>query len=404
MKILQLCSKLPFPEKDGGAIAVGVFTKALLKTGNKVKMLAMNTSKHFVDNNSIPKEFAETIGLETVYVDISVKPIAALTHLLRRKSYNVSRFYSDKFEHKLSEILQKETFDIIQLEGLYVTPYIKTIRKHSDAPVILREHNIEWFIWERLAKEEKNLIKRKYINALTKQLKAYEKDLLKRCDGITTFTITDMQHLRDMGCKIPIAHIPFGIDIPNYRPAPAKEQSSLFYIGALDWRPNIQGLEWLLQKVWPKINGAFPQLKFHIAGRNMPEKYKTTQIAGIVFHGEVESALNFMNDYSIMVIPLLAGSGVRVKIIEAMALQKPIITTGIGIEGIECNYENDIMIANTPEEFFNATKQLVENSAFAGQIALNARCYIETNHDIDKITNHLLVFYKDIISTKKLIN
>jgi glycosyltransferase involved in cell wall biosynthesis len=400
MKVLQLCNKVPYPEKDGGAIGINVFSREFLRAGHKVKMLAMNTTKHFVDIQSIPAEFRNGIGLETVTVDNSVKPAKALMALLKGESYNISRFYSKEYEEKLEAILNKETYDVVQVEGLYVASYIPNIRKLSKAPIIMRAHNVEWKIWERLADEEKNPLKKSYLKILRRQLRKYEENAVNLCDGITTTTVNDMNLLKVMGCKTPIAHIPFGINVSRYSPVQSPEPNTLLYIGALDWLPNLQALEWFLKEVWNKVNSVLPDVKLHIAGRNMPENIKAGEYSNVIFHGEVENALTFMNTYNIMLSPLLAGSGVRVKIIEGMALGKPIVTSTVGIEGIECNYGKDVMVADTPDEFCNAIKQLIQNPNFTRHLSANARTFALTNHDIQKIVEKLVAFYSERIKAK----
>lgn len=404
MKILQLCNKLPYPEKDGGAIAINTLTHALIDSGCKVKMLAMNTKKHFTDINSIPQQFRTATDLETVTIDTTVKAHKALLPLLTGKSYNISRFYSIEFKNKLVSILKAEKFDIIQLEGLYLTPYIASIRKFSNAPIILRAHNVEWMIWDRLAKEESNVLKKPYLSRLAKQLRAYETKIINLCDGITVFIKNDKQQFAEMGCRIPIEIFPFGISLSKYTPATPAKPTSLFYIGSLDWMPNLQGLEWFLQHVWNKVHSTNPSVEFHVAGRNMPAHLNNASYPGVSFHGEIENAIHFMQENGIMLVPLFAGGGIRIKIIEGMALQKPIISSSIGIEGIDCSPGQDVMIANTSREFFNSIKECLDNAGMAHKIGINGRRYAERAYDINTITGNLLEFYKAMISKKTAVH
>jgi len=400
VKILQLCNKVPYPEKDGGAIAISTFTRGLIQAGHSVKMLAMNTTKHYVDEKNIPEEFRKSTGLETVKLDNTVNAFSALVSLLQGKSYNAARFESTQYAEKLKSILLKEKFDVIELEGLYLSSYIPLIRQHSSAPVIMRAHNVEYKIWEGLASEEKNPIKKIYLNILVKQLQKFEQKAINLCDGIITFTRNDLDQLKLMGCNVALAHIPFGIDISKYTPAPPTDKNSLFYIGALDWQPNLQGLEWFLKEVWPKVNFALPDVTLHIAGRNMPSHMKDSKFSNVVFHGEVEDAYLFMSKYAIMISPLLAGSGVRIKIIEGMALAKPVITTKVGIEGIECNYGKDVIVANNAEEFVKSVVYCIQNPDFTKQVADDGRNFVQTRHDIQQIIKDLVCFYQERINGK----
>jgi glycosyltransferase involved in cell wall biosynthesis len=398
VKILQLCNKVPYPEKDGGAIAISTFTRGLIQAGHSIKMLAMNTVKHYVDESSIPEEFKKSTGLETVDIDNTVNAFSAFVALMKGESYNAARFESKQYAQKLQSILQKEEFDIVELEGLYLSSYIPLIRQFTSARIIMRAHNVEYKIWEGLANEEKNPLKKIYLSMLARQLKKYEANAINLCDGVITFTAKDMQQLRLIGCKVPLAHIPFGVDISKYIPAQAAGPNTLFYLGALDWQPNIQGLDWFLKEVWPKVNSSLPEVKLHIAGRNMPPGMKESNYPNVVFHGEVENALDFIKKYSVMIIPLLAGSGVRIKIIEGMAMGKPIITTAVGIDGIECEYGKDVMVANRPDEFYKTIVYCIENPDFLKQLAANGRNFAQRHYNIQSIIEALTDFYKKRIN------
>jgi glycosyltransferase involved in cell wall biosynthesis len=391
---------MPYPEKDGGAIAINSLAHGLLNAGCSVKMLAMNTKKHHVDINSIPVEFRNRTGFEAIDIDTDVKATKALAALVKGESYNISRFYSEDYKNRLTAILKTEKFDIIQLEGLYLSPYINHIREISQGPIILRAHNVEWIIWEKLANEEKNSIKKVYLKQLVKTLKDYEIEAINKVDGITVFTQTDKKKLEEMGCKKPIEVNPFGIDLGRYIPAKTKKNNSLFFIGALDWMPNLQGLEWFLKEVWPAVNKSFPATEFHVAGRNMPDTLKNASHPNVIFHGEIDNAIDFIKKYDVQIIPLFAGSGIRIKIIEGMALKKPIVSTSQGIEGIECKYGVDILVADKAEGFYSAIKKCIENADFKEKLATNARTYVEQSHNINTITEKLLKFYSTLSSTK----
>src|ERR1051325_3386178 len=143
MRILQLCNKFIYPPKDGGAIAAFNLTKAFSQSGNEVTVLAMNTSKHKYDLKNLPEEIKCIADFYAVDVDNEVKALPALWNLLQGRSYNVQRFVSSAFNDKLIEILHQKQFDLIQLEGLYLSPYVETIRAFSEAKIAMRAHNVE---------------------------------------------------------------------------------------------------------------------------------------------------------------------------------------------------------------------------------------------------------------------
>ncbi len=398
MNILFLCNKSPYPPKEGGPIAMNVNIGGLIKAGHSVKVIALNTNKYFIDPKEIPEKYKSETDIKFVYTDLSIKPVEALANLFSSKSYHVERFVSDNVNKKLIQILKDNSFDIVQLEMLYMAPYIETIKQHSNARVILRAHNIEHLIWERITSVTKNPLKKWYIGNLTKKLKNYELSVMDKFDGIATITAKDAEFFRDAGCRIPLTDVPFGIDVAKYKPQYFEEKEiSLFHLGSMNWMPNEEGVRWFLDKVWPLIHKENPKLNFYLAGRMMPDWLTNLKMKNVEIVGEVDDATEFINKKGIMIVPLLSGSGIRIKIIEGMALGKTIISTTIGAEGI--NYEDgkDILIANTPEEFSKVVKKCIQDRNYCSAIGRNARKLIENDHNISKIIGKLEGFYKTIL-------
>lgn len=397
MKILQLCNKPPKPAIDGGCIAMNNITQGLISEGHQVKILTIETQKHPALFEKMSAEYIANTQIEAVYIDTSINLIDAFSALVTSDSYNVSRFFSPDFDRKLIEVLTKDNYDIIHLESLFMTPYIATIRRYTKSPVVLRSHNLEYIIWERLADVSKNKAKKAYLKLLSRQLKKYETGIINSVDGIAAISNEDARKYLGLKCFKPIVNIPFGIDIENYpKESENIEHPSLFHIGAMDWTPNSEGIEWFLKDVWPIVRKSYPSLKFHLAGRKMPDGLMNNAPENVVVHGEVKSATAFMNSKSIMVVPLLTAGGMRVKIIEAMALGKAVISTRIGAEGIDCRKGENILIANSPEEFSQAISQLIEDQQLFLSIGINARKLVEQHYDNRLLTRDLLKFYHSL--------
>lgn len=398
MRILQVCNKPPYPPKDGGSIAMNILTHGLIACGNEVSVLAINTPKNFIKEENIAFDYLKKISYQSVFVDTSIKPLDAFLNLFTSESYNISRFYNKEFEKKLVDIITNNHFDIIQLESLWVSSYVKSIRTHSTAKIILRSHNVEYLLWERLAKNCKSGIKKTYLNFLSRRLKQYEIAMLNKYDGIACITLNDISILKKEGCTLPIIHIPFGIDIESYKVKKDKiEKDSLFHIGAMDWMPNTTGIQWFLENVWVKIQPTHQFIKFYLAGRNMPNWLINLNSKNVVVEGEVSNSHLFMNSKSIMIVPLKSGGGMRVKIIEGMALGKTIISTTIGAEGIEYENKKNILIADSVSDFEKAIGKCLSDKNYCEEIGLNARALVESKYDNKRICNKLHSFYLSLI-------
>jgi len=384
MNILQICNKLPFSPKDGGALAMYNIWKGLNNLGVSVDVFALNPN-HSEKPYENPK-----IKLTYVNIDTKVKIFPAFLNLFSKESYNVKRFYSKEADLLLEEKLKKQKFDFIILESLFVCPYINTIRKNSGAKIIFRAHNVEHLIWKKLALSNKNFFFKAYFSHLSKKLKHYELKIIRKVDGIAAITASDAQYFNSK-TSVPVTTIPFGIDMEKYICKSGPEENSLFHLGSMDWRPNIEAVDWFLENCWLKIHKEFSSLKFYVAGKNLPEKYFNISLPNIIVVGEVKDAVDFICSKKIMIVPLLSGSGLRVKIIEGMACGKIILSTSMGAEGIEYTEGKDILIANSPEEFIVKLKLILNSTGLAETIGTNARQLTET-------------CYSNSIVTKKLIN
>lgn len=405
MKILQLCHKFPYPLKDGAAIASTYLARAFAEFGSEVALLSMNTSKHWFDTAALPPDFDHYTQIHTVFVDNHIRPLAALFNLFSDKSFHVERFEDKAFAEKLARILQQEHYDVVQMESLYLTPYIPVIRKHSKAIVALRAHNVEHEIWERVA-ENSNLLKKWYLQRITPRLKQYETDHLNDYDLVIGISERDVEQFQQLGLHKPATVTPIGLDCRDYRADFSSFQRplSLSFIGSLDWMPNQEGLKWFLDEVWiPCLAPAFPGLTFHIAGRTAPRWLRKLNMERIHFHGEVESSPDFLNQYSVMVAPLLSGGGMRAKILEGMAVGKVVLSTHLGMEGISAGHRRECLLADTPEEFFDALNWCYAQGGGLADLGRRAQAFCCENYDNLETGRRLLKTYNNLLPKRRSV-
>jgi len=398
LNVLFICNKSPWPPGEGGPIAMNNLITGLIDAGHKVKVLAVNTNKYSVSPDSIPDDYKRSTGIELVYVDLSIKLFPAFLNLFSSKSYHVERFISRLFEKKLIEILKAEQFDIVQVETLYMSPYIEVIRKYSKAKIFLRAHNIEYMIWQRITESTKNTIKRTYLKHLTKTLKNYELNSLDRYDGIIPISYVDAEFFTSV-TQTKVKAISFGIDPDKIEMKEYKQvENALFHIGSMNWMPNIEGIKWFLNEVWPLISDALPELKLYLAGRGMPEWINNLNLKNVIVVGEVPDAYEFIQSKSISIAPLFSGSGIRIKIIESMALGRAVISTSIGAEGINYTDGKNIMIADDKESFLEAVITLYSNSGKSVKMGKNARDLVLQQHNNELLVKQMIDFYKEVLN------
>ena len=382
MKVLQLCLKVPFPPNDGGRIAMHNMQKSWWSNDVEVKVLTFNTIKHPVELEKLERDYLLKTKIEGVFLDNRVKPFDALKALFSGESYNVKRFISLDFIEKLESIFKNESYDVVQLESLYMAPYIETIKKYSKAKIVFRPHNIEYKIWERLAKNAINPFKKVYLQILTKQLKKYEERVLNKIDLVIPLTWDDAQVLTNMRCRKPMMVLPIGVNATDYLSMLPPNNNVVFHLGAMDWLPNVEGVKWFLKKVWPIVQSKNNQAQLRLAGKGMPADLLKLKSENVQVNDWVEDVNKFYAEGQIMVVPLLSGSGMRVKIIEGMAMGKAIITTSIGLEGILATHRREVLIANEPAEFADCILELLANPDQVKSLGIEARKLVEERYDL----------------------
>ena len=397
----MLCNKSPYPPSEGGPMAMNSIVNGLIEAGHKVKILAVNSEKYHIKEEDIPVSYKEKTNIEFVDINLSIKPIEALKNLFSDKSYHVERFISEDFKQKLIEILNKDKYDIVQLEMIYMAPYIETIRSHSDALIVLRAHNVEHLIWDRIAKKTNFPLKKWYLKHLVRTLKEYELNAINKVDGIAAITYRDAAFFRGE-TAIPVVDIPFGVNPEEFTPCyKINEKPTLYHIGSMNWMPNTEGIKWFLKNVWSKLHEREPDIQLNLAGRHTPKWMKKLKMKNVNVHGEVPDAKEFIKDNDIAIVPLLSGSGIRIKIIESLAMGKTVITTTIGAEGIQYSEYNNIIIADTPTKIVETICRITKDPEEIRRIGRNARKLIEDLYDNKKIIDRLLIFYDEISKTKK---
>lgn len=395
MKILLVSDKPPWPGSSGGALAVKACIEGFVRRGENITVFATSTRKHRLSDENTTDGIMNSIKFISVNINTGINIFTLIINLLFSSlPYNIQRFRSGRVKNKLKEILKKEEFDIVQIEGLNMTVYIPLIKQYSQAMISLRAHNIEHEIWNELSGGEKNNLKRFYLKLISSRMKDYEMKTINKCDLLIPISENDSRFFLQSGVEIPAYTCPFGIDIKPVQKKAEHGKSGLSYIGSLDWRPNQEGLIWFLNTVWPKVLLELPEFELHIAGRNAPDwLIKKLNTKGVRFFGEVADAKEFIKEANILIVPLLSGSGIRIRIIQAMAVGTPVISTIKGIKGIDARDGKDILLANTAGEYCDQIIKLAGDGNLQNKLTENATELINNYYNINEIYTGLLNFY-----------
>lgn len=391
MKVLQLCKKSPTPQRDGESIAIHQVTKALISQGCQVDVLAMLTTKHPLnDSNS---ELAQ-VNYQYVSIDTSIRLNEAIFSMFGSVPYIVKRFYSANFKDALIAKLKITTYDVVLLEGVFLGLYVDCIKQYSKAKLVLRAHNIENQIWKRQALHENNVLKKAFLQLLmNRQFEQFELEIVQSVDGVISISPIDNQYFIENEVSSTLI-MPVCVDSLTESAFP--EAFQVGFLGGMDWVPNVQGVVWFIENVWLQFVEEFPDAEFNLAGRNFPHEMKAWQYPGIKVHGEIEDAAGFVSGQSLVIAPIFSGSGMRVKIIEAMSYGKCVLSTSIGAEGISCTDQLNILIADDATSYLASLRSLYLNRDLIERIGEEAALLVEKEYSLKKHAIKMHLFLQNL--------
>ncbi len=391
MKAVYISHKPIYPKTDGGCVAMESFLKCLFHIDMNVEHIFLSTEKHPYKDGDYPSSILEkNIDIHPISINTKVTILGALKGLLSKGSYNVSRFHSPQMEEKINQLDFSKT-DVVILESIFSTAHYELIRSLFKGKIIIRTHNVEHKIWEGYVQNTTNPLKKWYLKQLQRDIKEYEVDILNKVDGIFSISEEDSAYFKKLGIRTPIETIDVAVKIPTVEiTQDSYENSNLFHLGAMNWQPNIEAVDRLM-KLFPDIQRKERKTELHIAGKH--GEYLSKQvIEGIKYHGFVDDLMGFCKESGILVTPLISGSGVKIKVLEMLAMGVPVITTQIGAQGIKHEDHKVLIEANTDQEIIDACVELINDKELRVQLGKTSVKYIKDHHNIETISQKIKEF------------
>ncbi len=399
MNILVVGNRVPWPVRDGGAMATFQLLKSLSFEGAQVAYFTLNTKKHWASQIEIDQNFPFVKVISVPHL-VSISGTDALKNLFTSDSYFLSRYHNQKAKEELVSLLKNNDFDTVIIEGLYSSVFLQTIREYHKKSIVYRAHNLEHQIWSRLLQSESNFLKKWYLKIQVKRLKNEEEQFVENVDKCVSISPEDQKaFLRidtNRGIDSEQAQERSFLYLPGMDPGLVEKSKlqpdTLFHLASMEWDANVSGLEWFLTKVWPLVLSQQPQMTIHIGGKSLDKSDKRYFQSRLINHGEVDDAAEFMKHHGIGIVPLWAGSGLRMKLLQAMSLGVPCVSTSIGAQGLNVENGKELLIADTPAEFAEALLKLNTDRKFAIEMGKNALNYVVAHHNSVANTRQLINF------------
>ena len=395
MKILHISPRKPYPPTDGGKIVAYNTIKYLAMRGHKITLACIVEKEE-----EIPEleKFCEWIPIQK---DTTTTTAGLLSNLFSKKPYTIFKYHSEKIKQKIREILRKDDFDIVYIDGLHTAYYGTYIKQEFGLPVVLREHNVEAKIMERFYKNQKNPLIKAYAYLQHKKLSCYEAAICEVFDKCFMITEEDERRIKEMNPRVRTSVIPSGVDTSYFYSMEIEEESfSIVSAASMDWLPNVEGMFWFCKDIFPLIKKEIPEIKLYVVGKNPPDSVKSLEKDDIIVTGFVEDVREYIARSAVFIVPLKTGSGMRIKILNALAMERAIVSTSIGCEGIDVINGKNIYIADTEEEFSQGVIKLLKNKEKRKRLGEAGLKLVKEKYQWERIAEQIEKEYRKAITIK----
>jgi len=390
--------RIPAPPNDGGAIYVYNITKHMAHRSHELIMASFESNRHKQEPDLL-SSYCTLYSLPAKFKPYNIPSVLKST--ITRHPVSIQHRMDIPLMGDILSQIPDNDFDIISVEGIHSGHFIDLLKKrYPGIPIILRQANVEHLLLERNARKTTNPLIRWFLLDQARLMKKFEHDAMLSVEGVTAVTPVDRHKFLDMIPDLNCEVVEDGADVPKLRSL-ERDNNTLLAISNWVWRPNIEGLKWFVKHVWPDLHKNNPDLKFEIAGHGIPEWFQDKlKNSGITCLGFVDDIEYYRQKATVLIVPLLSGSGLKLKILEGLASGIPIITTSIGAEGIAIEPGTHYLLAETPKDFMNQTGKLLDDRNLQQKLSNNGRALIEEKYQWDKKAEVLESFMNEIITYK----
>jgi sugar transferase (PEP-CTERM/EpsH1 system associated) len=373
LDILVLSPWLPWPPHDGARIRILETIRFLSARHRAFLMTSLYTPE---ERDHVAAVGAMCAGIETVIVpDGATARLGRLVKGLWAGLPTVQAYHrNDEMVRRIRSITAETPFDIVHVELSLLGHYLAALKPGHRAKRILSMHNIESVRFEReLALGPRNA-RRLALSLDRYWFQSWEQRVVRSFDGIVAVSDIDRQWIERHASATPVALVANGVNVDYFRPQIASNPTAVVFTGAMHYPPNVDAVLWFAGEILPRLRQRLPELEFTIVGgKPLPQVKRLTRLTGVQVTGRVDDIRPYIADALAVVVPLRSGGGTRLKILEAMAMARPVVSTTLGAEGLEVTHGHDILIADHPEQFVESVLALASSRTLASRIGQAGR-------------------------------
>ena len=374
-KILYVTTRLPYPLIGGDRLRMYNLLKQLKQQGHDITVVSLITDDEKIEDVKKHDEFFN--NLITIRFDKKLAYLNAVKAIFNDKPFVVQYYYSNAMQKEVDRLIKENDFDVITGYMIRIAPYFE---KHCSKNIIIDFVDAVSMMYERRIQTVNSLWDKFKIGIEFLKVKNYEKKCCKIFKTQTVISKFDKEYIENFAKKTNISVIGNGVDTEYFKPMEAEKKNNICFVGSMQYIPNSEAAKYFATEVFPKIKNVIPNAKFKIIGANpRKELFEITKdIEGIEITGRVEDVREYMKDSSVSVCPVRIAGGIQNKILEAMSMGIPVVTTSEGAEGIGAD-ENILVVAKNNEDYANKVMELMQNEQVQKEISVKSREFILKN-------------------------
>ncbi len=384
VKILQIATKVPYPMKDGSRVGIFNLTKQYLKHGAEIHFAAP------VDDEEIDPRFTSMVCFTPLPRIKGYSILGGIENLFSSRPYNMERYFVREGLDTLRSVYEKGSFDFIHVDHLHMAPYGIALKGMFGAKVALREHNFESHIMGRVSQHATNPVMKWYARLQYSRMLRFESEVLGKVDLVLPISGVDEKKMKDLVPRMHSFVVPAGVDIEKFIPSSDPASDRVLFLSSFDWLPNTDGFRFYMRNVVPALRERAPHIRTLIAGKATDRLPRSEIAEGCDVIGYVDDFNKFASMASVAVIPLRIGSGIRIKLLELMALGMAVVSTSVGAEGIEVEDGKHLLIADSPEKIAEKIVLLSSSPDLRRRLGENARRLVSEKYTWDSVGQKLI--------------
>jgi sugar transferase (PEP-CTERM/EpsH1 system associated) len=389
VRILWLKTELLHPVDKGGKIRTYNMLKEL-KREHHVTYLTLDDGTATADERARATEYCHELiciphqrrekFTPGFYFELGL-------NLVSSRPYAIKKYEAAAMSREINELARRNAFDLLVCD--FLAP-AANVPRGLRTPTVLFQHNVEAMIWKRHYEVQTNPAKKAYLYGQWRKMRRFEKEMCRRFDCVIAVSAEDRDQMKDEYGAEAVFDVATGVDTEFFRPSGTVQTKphSMVFTGSMDWLPNEDAIRYFVREIMPLIKKKAPDVTLTVVGRNPPANLVdlSKEDPSLIITGRVDDVRPYIESAAVYIVPLRIGGGTRLKIFEAMAMEKAVVSTTIGAEGLPLTHGVELLLADEPHTFADAVLKLFGDSGYATDLGQRAASVVRENHGWRKVT------------------